>query len=76
VAGKLSAQSWLERSLLLIALGLVVQLFTLVHVTPGSFLIFAGAGVGSVLLGLVLFAVAVTRRRGAGQAEQEDADAG
>lgn len=75
MAGKLSAQSWLERALLLIALGLVVQLFTLVHVTPASFLIFAGAGVGSVLIGLVLFAVAVVRRRKDNQAEPGDADA-
>jgi hypothetical protein len=74
VAAPLSAQAWLTRALLLIAIGLIVQLFSLVHVTPGSFLVFAGAGVGSVVLGLGLFVVALVRRRSEAQAE-EDADA-
>ena len=52
---------WLKRALLLIMIGLIVQLFCLTHVTPATFLIFAFFGVGAVVLGLVLFGVAVMR---------------
>ncbi len=59
------ATTWLKRAMLLVIVGLIVQLFCLVQITPGSFLLFAGAGAGPVFIGLLLFAyVAVRRRRG------------
>lgn len=62
------ATAWLKRALLLIIIGLVVQLFCLVHVTPATFMIFAMAGIGSMVLGLVMFGYAVVlARRGQGE---------
>ena len=57
---------WLKRALLLIIVGLVIQLLTVFHITPGSFLLFAGAGFGP---GLVLFAWAAILRRRAIEAD-------
>ena len=54
---------WVGRALLLIIVGLVVQLFTLWHVTPASFLIFAGFGVGPVFVGFLLLAWAGLKLR-------------
>jgi hypothetical protein len=61
----MNAHVWVKRALLLIIIGLIVQLFCLVHVTPGSFMIFAMAGVGPMVLGLAAFvyAMALARRR-------------
>jgi hypothetical protein len=56
---------WLKRALLLIVIGLLVQMFCLLHITPASFLTFAFFGVGSVFMGLVMFGVAVMRKRAA-----------
>lgn len=47
---------WIKRALLLIILGLVIQLFCLSKITPGSFLLFAFGGVGLVGVGLLMFA--------------------
>lgn len=55
--------AWLKRALLLVIVGLVVQLFTLNSITPASFLVFAGVGVGSVGVGLLMFGWAVLRAR-------------
>jgi hypothetical protein len=48
---------------LLIVIGLIVQLFSLFHVTPGTFLLFAFFGVGPMVVGFGLFAYALIRAR-------------
>lgn len=66
------AQIWLKRALLLIIIGLIVQLFCLVHVTPGTFVVFAVGGVGPLLLGLGAFAYAMrSAHRQGGEAQDE-----
>jgi hypothetical protein len=54
---------WIKRALLLIILGLVVQLFCLYAITPGTFMIFAGVGVTLVGAGLIIFVWAGVRAR-------------
>jgi hypothetical protein len=73
LAGTVDPHAWLKRALLLIVIGLVVELFSLVHVTPGTFLLFAFFGAGSVLAGLGLFVVAVVRARQAASREHPHA---
>jgi uncharacterized membrane protein HdeD (DUF308 family) len=67
---KLRATIWLKRALLLIIIGLVVQLFCLVHVTPNSFVLFTVFGAAPVAAGLLLFAYAAVRAR---RSEESDA---
>jgi len=64
VAGSVSSTAWVKRALFLVIVGLVVQLFCLVDITPGSFMIFAGAGVGAVGLGWCMLAFGLWRVRG------------
>jgi hypothetical protein len=45
----------MRRALLLIMLGLVVQLFALHELTPGTFLLFAGISVPLVSAGIFVF---------------------
>lgn len=63
MAGTVNSRAWLKRALLLIVIGLIVELFSLVHVTPGTFLLFAFFGVGPVVIGLALFVYAAVRAR-------------
>jgi hypothetical protein len=72
LAGTVDPQVWLKRALLLIVIGLIVELFSLVHVTPGTFLLFAFFGAGSVFVGLGLFGIAVVRGRRAARREVDD----
>ncbi|MFO7567107.1 MAG: hypothetical protein R6X02_30965 [Enhygromyxa sp.] len=61
-------QVQIKRALLLIVVGLIVELFCVVHITPPTFLLFAFFGAGPVVVGLALFVVAVIRsQRVAGQ---------
>ena len=53
----------LKRALLLVVIGAIVELFCLVHVTPATFLLFAFFGVGPMVVGVGLFAVAAIRSR-------------
>jgi hypothetical protein len=64
---------WLERAILLIVIGLIVQMFCLIDVTPASFLLFASAGLGPVFIGLVLFGVAVAKSRRLAEEQGDDA---
>lgn len=64
---------WLKRALLLIVIGSLVQLFCLTHVTPASFLLFVGFGIGPVGVGLLLFGVAALRKRAADRGLAEGA---
>ena len=72
MAGTVDARAWLKRAILLIVIGLIVELFSLFHVTPGTFLLFAFFGLGPVVVGLGLFAYAVIRAR---REERDDAAA-
>jgi hypothetical protein len=45
----------MRRALLLILLGLVVQVFTLHELTPGTFLLFAGVSLPLVGAGIFVF---------------------
>ena len=54
MAGELELREWIKRALLLISLGLLVQMFCLVHITPTTFLLYAAGGVGPVFVGLGL----------------------
>ena len=63
MARELTSAAWLKRALLLIIIGLIVQMFALVHITPASFLLFAAVGVGPVALGLMVFVYAVIQHR-------------
>lgn len=63
MAGTLDARAQIKRALLLIVIGLLVELFCVVHITPPTFLLFAFFGVGPILVGFVLFAVGVRQRR-------------
>lgn len=66
---------WLKRALVLIIVGLLIQLLTVFHITPASFLLFAGAGFGPVALGLVMFGWAAVLRRRALDTHGEHDDA-
>jgi multisubunit Na+/H+ antiporter MnhB subunit len=63
----------IKRALLLIVIGLIVQLFCVLHITPGTFLAFAGFGVGSVFVGLVLFGITAVRAHRAEPGKVDDA---
>ena len=63
MAGTVASRAWIKRAILLIVIGLLVQLFSLVHVTPGTFLLFAFFGVGPMVVGFGLFAYALIRAR-------------
>jgi hypothetical protein len=51
----------MRRALLLILLGLVVQVFSLYELTPGTFLLFAGVSLPLVSAGIFVFARHVWR---------------
>ena len=51
----------MRRALLLILLGLVVEVFTLYELTPGSFMLFVGVSVPLVGVGILVFVRAVWR---------------
>lgn len=71
MAGSVADAVWVKRALLLIVIGLVVQLFCVLDITPGTFMVFAGAGVGSVALGWLMLGWGFWRaRRGRGDAEE------
>lgn len=63
MAGTVSANQWLGRALVSISVGLAVQLVCLTHITPASFLVFAGFGVGPVALGFALLGHAAWQQR-------------
>lgn len=51
----------IKRAILLIVIGLIVELFCVVHITPPTFLLFAFFGVGPIVVGLGLFVWATIR---------------
>jgi hypothetical protein len=51
----------MRRALLLILLGLVVQVFALYELTPGTFLLFAGVALPLVSAGIFIFVRLVWR---------------
>jgi hypothetical protein len=69
-----SANVWVKRALLLIIIGLVVQLFCVFDITPGRFMVFAGAGVGPVVLGWLLLAYGIFRARSGRTVAREPQD--
>ena len=54
---------WTKRALLLVVIGLMTQAFSLVHVTPGSFMLFGVFGLGPVFVGVVMFGVSAYKVR-------------
>lgn len=65
MAEPVNARVWLKRSLLLIVIGMLVQTIAIVEVTPATFILYSVAGVGPVMLGIMLFGYAVWRSRAA-----------
>jgi hypothetical protein len=63
LVGTVAGRIMLKRALLLIVIGLIVELFCLVHITPPTFLLFAFFGVGPIVIGLALFFIALARVR-------------
>lgn len=64
MVGSVDGRVMIKRALLLIVIGLIVELFCVVHITPPTFLLFAFFGVGPIVVGLALFVIAVIRSRG------------
>ena len=60
-ARELNEASRVKTALMLTIVGLVVEIFCLLELTPGSFLAFAGFGVPLIGLGLLLFLHTVWR---------------
>lgn len=63
MVGAVTGAVWVKRALLLVIVGLVVQLFCVFDITPGTFMIFAGFGVGLVGLGWLVLVFGLWRTR-------------